>query len=104
MTGVQTCALPIFKSGRESSKDYKVFTPEDLVGDRFSVEKENDKFVVRGKKIEKFARKTDFGNSHSVIRLIDIMKKTGILKELEKQGAKNSSEVEIAGKKFKLGI
>jgi hypothetical protein len=30
------------------------------------------------------------------------MKKTGIMRELERQGAKNSSNIKIAGKKFKL--
>ncbi|RJO62096.1 GTPase ObgE [candidate division WS5 bacterium] len=93
---------PVILACPESEKDYKVFTPEDLVGDRFSVTKEDDKFIVSGKKIERFARKTDFGNSHSVARLKDIMKKTGIMKELERQGAESGGEVEISEKKFKL--
>lgn len=82
--------------------DYKIFTPEDLVGDRFSITKESNIFIISGKKIERFARKTDFGNSHSVTRLKDIMNKMGIKKELEKQGATSGSEVEIAGKRFRL--
>ncbi len=91
------------ETGKESvGEDYKVFTPEDLVGDRFTVKKEEDRFVVTGKKIERFARKTDFGNVHSVERLRDIMKKTGILKELAKLGAMNGDEIEIADKRFKL--
>lgn len=81
---------------------YKVFTPKDLVGDRFSVEKVDDKFIITGAKIERFARKTDFGNSHSVARLRDIMNKMGIKKELEKQGAASGSEVRIAEKSFRL--
>ncbi len=98
----QSASSVIPDSDRESIEDYKVFTPKDLVGDRFSVKKDGDKFIITGKKIEKFARKTDFGNSHAVTRLRDIMKKTGIMRELERQGAKNSSNIKIAGKKFKL--
>ncbi len=86
----------------EIPASYKVFTSEDLVGDRFFVRKEGSRFVISGKKIEHFARKTDFGNVHSVNRLKDIMKKTGILKELAKQGAENGSEIEIADKNMKL--
>lgn len=81
---------------------YKVWTAKDMVKDSFEIKKEDEKFVVSGEKIERFARKTDFGNSHSVGRLLDIMKKRGILKELEKKGASKGSTVEISGKSFKL--
>lgn len=84
-------------------EEYKVFTPDDLVGDRFSVTKEDDKFIITGAKIERFARKTDFNNVHAKARFVDIMKKTGVLKELEKQGARSDSNIEVSGKKFKLG-
>lgn len=90
-------------SNRVSKESYKVFTPEDLVGNRFSIAKEDDKFIVTGAKIERFARKTDFNNSHAKARFIDIMKKTGILNELGKQGAKSDSKIEISGKVMKLG-
>jgi len=89
-------------STRESKEEYKVFTPQDLVGDKFSVKKEDDKFVVAGAKIEKFARKTDFNNPHARARFIDIMKKTGVLKELEKQGLRLDSVVEIEGKRINV--
>jgi GTPase len=41
--------------------------------------------LITGHKIEKFARRTDFENEHGVARLRDIMKKMGILRELEKR-------------------
>lgn len=84
-------------------EDYKVFTPDDLVGDRFHITKEDDIFIVTGAKIERFARKTDFNNPHAKARIVDIMKKTGILRELHKKGATSTSQIEISGKKFKLG-
>ena len=63
---------------------------------------EDDKFVVTGDKIEKFARRTDLNNYASVNRLRDILKKMGIRAELTSQGAKPDSIVSIAGKEFTL--
>lgn len=59
-------------------------------------------YEVTGNKIERFARRTDFDNEFGVNRLRDIMKKLGITKELEKQGATGESLVEIAGHQFTL--
>ena len=69
----------------------------------FSVEQREDGvFVVRGEKIEKFARRTDMENYASVNRLRDIMKKMGIRGELTSMGAKPDSIIEISGKQFTL--
>lgn len=62
----------------------------------WQVEKHKAIFVVRGEKIEKFARKTDVHNPHSLNRLRDIMRKIGILHELERQGASGESTIQIA--------
>ena len=68
--------------------------------DTWQVEKLDDKFVVKGEKIEKFARRTDLDNYASVNRLRDIMKKMGIRGELTSLGAEPDSIIEIAGKEF----
>ena len=68
----------------------------------WKVEKVDDKFVVTGPKIEKFARRTDMDNYASVNRLRDIMKKMGIRAELTAQGAEPESIISIAGKEFTL--
>ncbi len=68
----------------------------------WQVKKVDDKFVVTGPKIEKFARRTDLGNYESVNRLRDIMKKMGIRAELTSQGAEPESVISIAGKEFTL--
>ena len=70
--------------------------------DVWSVEKQGDKFVVTGEKIERFARKTDLDNYASLNRLRDIMKKMGIRAELTNQGAVPDSIISIAGKEFTL--
>ena len=70
--------------------------------DTWKIEKADDKFVVIGEKIEKFARRTDLNNYASVNRLRDIMKKMGIRGELTSLGAKPDSIISIAGKEFTL--
>lgn len=74
----------------------------DALKDTWQVEKQDDKFIVTGEKIEKFARRTDFSNYASVNRLRDIMKKLGIRAELTNQGAEPDSVIEIAGKEFTI--
>ena len=68
----------------------------------WKAEKIDDKFVVTGPKIEKFARRTDLNNYASVNRLRDIMKKLGIRAELTSLGAQPDSIISIAGKEFTL--
>ncbi len=74
----------------------------EAVKDTWKVEKDGDKFIVTGEKIEKFARRTDLTNYASVNRLRDIMKKMGIRAELTTQGAGPDSIIVIAGKEFTL--
>ena len=74
----------------------------DLLRDTWKVEQVDDKFVVTGEKIEKFARRTDLNNYASVNRLRDIMKKMGIRGELTSLGAQPDSIISIAGKEFTL--
>ena len=76
-------------------------SPKDMKT-TWKVEKIDDKFVVTGEKIEKFARRTDMNNYASVNRLRDIMKKLGIKAELTSLGAEPDSIISIAGKEFTL--
>ncbi|HEX5448362.1 MAG TPA: GTPase ObgE [Candidatus Saccharimonadales bacterium] len=54
--------------------------------DNWQVARSPDGFIVTGRKIEKFATRTDFDNPDAVARLRDIMRKMGIIRELERQG------------------
>lgn len=49
------------------------------------IEKLTKGFLITGKKIERFARRTDFENPHGIQRLRDIMKKMGIMHGLVRQ-------------------
>lgn len=63
--------------------------------EKWAVEQNGDIFVVRGEKIERFAEKTDFNNWQAVARLRAIMKKLGIMHELERLGAQPESMIKI---------
>ena len=66
----------------------------------WAVEKQGDEFVVSGKKIEVFARRTDFSNEEGLQRLRDIMHKQGILRELGRQGVQAGSTIRIGANSF----
>lgn len=55
-------------------------------------------FLVKGKKIERFAVRTDFDSEEGVRRLRDIMKKMGIMRELERRGIEKDQIITIANK------
>lgn len=69
--------------------------------DSWTVKKLNDGFKVTGRKIEKFAARTDFDNEHGVQRIRDIMKKMGIMNKLIKDGIQAGDTI-VIGKYGKL--
>ena len=70
---------------------------ERVISDESEVADEEDvvDFIIRGAKIEKFARRTNFDQFESVNRLRDIMRKMGITHELIRQGAVGETVVQI---------
>ncbi len=62
--------------------------------------KTSDGFLVTGRKIERFAARTDFEDFHGTQRLRDIMKKMGILNELARKGAETGDRVHIADRGY----
>jgi GTP-binding protein len=59
-------------------------------------------YEVRGHKIEKFARRTDFDSHEGLNRLRDIMKKMGITHALTRAGADGASIIRIGLEEFPL--
>lgn len=57
-------------------------------------------FVVKGHKIEKFARRTNFETFEGIDRLRDIMKKTGISHALTRNGVQGDSIIRIGLDEF----
>ncbi len=68
------------------------------VQDAWTVNKEAGHFVVRGKKIERFATRTDFSSEAGVQRLREIMRKMGIMHGLVREGITAGETVSIADK------
>ena len=52
-------------------------------------------FVVRGQKIENFAKRTDFDNEEGVQRLRDIMRKMGIMHQLVRSGIEAEDIIQV---------
>lgn len=65
-------------------------------GDSWKITKiPNGGFRITGRKIEKFAARTDFDNEQGVLRLRDIMKKMGIMNKLNKEGVQAGDQIQI---------
>lgn len=54
-------------------------------------------FMVTGRKIEKFAQRTEFTNDEAVQRLRDILRKMGVMHKLERDGIEAGNTIKIAG-------
>lgn len=63
--------------------------------DSWHIKRTPNGFLVTGRKIEKFAARTDFANPYGVSRLRDIMQKMGIMKELSRQGIQPGEKIKI---------
>lgn len=61
--------------------------------DSWKVSKSKEGFVIKGKKIERFALRTDFDSDAGIQRLRDIMRKMGIMHELERKKAKPGATI-----------
>jgi GTPase len=74
------------------------------IAEAWTVERTDDPnvYIVKGEKIEKFARRTNFDGFENINRLRDIMKKMGILHELSRKGATGDSTICIGDARFSL--
>jgi Obg family GTPase CgtA-like protein len=63
--------------------------------DDWQIEKTDKGFLVTGKKIERFASRTRFGDIHSEDRLRDILRKMGIIRQLERQAIEPGQTITI---------
>lgn len=81
--------------GGQLSESIPVLTMAD--DQAWRVERTDKAWIIHGRKIEKFAARTDFENYHGVQRLRDIMRKMGIMHELERQGIRPGDIIRIRG-------
>ncbi len=83
------------KTVKKSKENNQIIIRPDFEADAWVVTKTDDGFIVTGQKIEQFARRTRFDNYFSISRLLDIFKKTGILRELKRQGLKEGQRIQV---------
>ncbi len=67
--------------------------PENM--NSWTIEKDENHFVVTGRKIERFAERTDFDSNHGVERLRDIMGKMGIMHQLRRMDVAPEQKISI---------
>jgi GTP-binding protein len=83
---------------RNRSKEAELFEfslPAD--SSSWTVKKQGDHFTVEGQSIKRFALRTDFNNNEAVERMLDILKKKGIVNNLIKLGIKPGDKIDVAG-------
>lgn len=68
---------------------------EEAKEDAWRVTKEDGRFTITGRKIEKFAARTNFDSAPGLQRLRDIMKKMGIMHHLIRNGLKPGDTIVI---------
>lgn len=82
----------IEKTEKKTAEELPVIRLE-RTDDSWKVTKTKDRFTVKGTKIERFAVRTDFDNEAGVQRLRDIMRKMGIIHELERKKIEPGNKV-----------
>ena len=68
----------------------------------FSIIKENNEWLIKGKEIEKFVQMTKFNTDESVLRFSHKLKKIGIDDELRKLGAQDGDTIRILDLEFEF--
>lgn len=61
----------------------------------WKLENQADRWILTGAKIERFAKRTDFSNQHAVQRIRDIMRKMGIMHEIERKKIDPGTTIQI---------
>ncbi|HDP69464.1 MAG TPA: GTPase ObgE [Actinobacteria bacterium] len=85
---------PIVKTGKKEI--HRIYSYEkERLEEGFTVLKENDIFVVKGKRVERIVEMTDLDNEEAVIRLQNKFKTMGVEERLMEAGAKDGDVVKI---------
>lgn len=79
----------------EAANDVPVLTLNSAEDKAWTITREGEVFTVKGRKIERFAARTDFDSEEGVQRIRDIMRKMGISHGLVRQGISAGNTVRI---------
>lgn len=85
------------RNKQEAAQQDKDALPVLSISDEeaWHITKTHEVYVVTGKKIERFAKRTDFDSFHGTQRLRDIMKKMGIMHGLVRQNIEPGQKIAI---------
>lgn len=92
-TVVDAAKAKIVDEGAENKPKGALFTLDTPELAWTAKRNDNGSYTVKGRKIEKFARRTDFESYHGRQRLRDIMKKMGVTHELTRKDASPDSPI-----------
>ncbi len=82
------------KEAEEDSKIPVIGVSDDV--EAWSIEVQRRRIIISGKKIERFANRTDFNSEEAVSRLRDIMRKMGIMRDLERKDIELGAKIYFA--------
>ncbi|MFL5843109.1 MAG: GTPase ObgE [Solirubrobacteraceae bacterium] len=85
--------------GEDALAEHQTFRPG---GVGYSVEREDDLFVVSGPRIERLLARHDLENEEALAHVEKTLHKMGVVRELEALGFEPGDDVEIAGVVFEL--
>ncbi len=86
----------------ETINEHKIFRPQQQISDtrNYKVEKDGEKYIVTGKRIEQISIMTNMEQKGGVYRMHDILSKVGAYKKLEKLGARTGDKIIIGPNEF----
>jgi GTP-binding protein len=85
----------------KKSKELPVIGIDISNPDEWSISDSEDGYVVTGQKIERFAERTHFDSEEGLARFRDILRKMGIMTELERRGIEPGQKIHI-GQNYQL--
>ncbi|WP_048600459.1 GTPase ObgE [Rubeoparvulum massiliense] len=74
-------------------------TPKEI---KFTVRRENERFIVEGEELERLIKMTDFDHRDSIERFAQQMRRMGVDDQLRAKGASHGDTVEICGLEFEF--
>ena len=105
--GMQTFLAEVVKMLKEFPKDAEAIKEAALpkskkfvLGEEFSVKKDENGFHVKGRRVETLVAMTHFGQEEAVKRMQNILKKMGVEKLLQREGVQPGDLVSIGNIEF----
>ena len=85
------------------TEERKIYTyVEDEEDDGFTIRRENNVFIVEGRKIERLAKRTKFESYDAFQRFAAILRRMGVDQELRRRGAEDGHYVRIGDLEFEF--